>query len=77
MTGFLNSIVEQLWPNINVAGGKMVKDIVEPMFKQMYATDAKVLNELRYLLMRLFRLQVAWSVSFPPLHEDRYRKCAT
>jgi len=32
---FLNDIVKQLWPNINVAVGKMVKDIVDPMFKQM------------------------------------------
>ncbi|KAH6904359.1 C2 domain-containing protein [Coprinopsis sp. MPI-PUGE-AT-0042] len=29
--GFLNDIVEQLWPNINVAGCKMVKEIVEPI----------------------------------------------
>ncbi|KZL67596.1 C2 domain-containing protein [Colletotrichum tofieldiae] len=33
--GFLNDIIEQLWPNINVAGCKMVKDIVEPMFATM------------------------------------------
>ncbi|PQE24889.1 C2 domain-containing protein [Rutstroemia sp. NJR-2017a WRK4] len=33
--GFLNDIVAQLWPNIQVAGSKMVKDIVEPMFKTM------------------------------------------
>ncbi|KAK6347715.1 hypothetical protein TWF718_005552 [Orbilia javanica] len=33
--GFLNDIVEQLWPNINVAGCKMAKDIVEPMFASM------------------------------------------
>ncbi|KAK6499551.1 hypothetical protein TWF481_009918 [Arthrobotrys musiformis] len=32
---FLNDIVEQLWPNINVAGCRMVKDIVEPMFASM------------------------------------------
>ncbi|KAF3937501.1 hypothetical protein ABW19_dt0203360 [Dactylella cylindrospora] len=32
---FLNDIVEQLWPNINVAGCRMVKDIVEPMFAAM------------------------------------------
>lgn len=30
-SGFLNDIVEQLWPNINVAGCKMVKEIVEPI----------------------------------------------
>jgi hypothetical protein len=28
---FLNDIVEQLWPNINVAAGRMIKDIVEPI----------------------------------------------
>ncbi|CAJ2509385.1 Uu.00g144110.m01.CDS01 [Anthostomella pinea] len=33
--GFLNDIIEQLWPNINVVGCKMVKDIVEPMFASM------------------------------------------
>lgn len=32
---FLNDIVAHLWPNINVAGCKMVKDIVEPMFASM------------------------------------------
>ncbi|KAK8044396.1 hypothetical protein PG993_004420 [Apiospora rasikravindrae] len=33
--GFLNTIIEQLWPNINVAGSRMVKEIVEPMFATM------------------------------------------
>ncbi|KAI0134695.1 C2 domain-containing protein [Xylariales sp. AK1849] len=33
--GFLNDIIKQLWPNINVAGCKMVKEIVEPMFASM------------------------------------------
>ena len=32
---FLNDIVAQLWPNINVAGCKMARDIAEPMFKSM------------------------------------------
>lgn len=32
---FLNDIVKQLWPNINAAGSKMIKEIVEPMFKSM------------------------------------------
>jgi len=31
----LNDIVAQLWPNINVAGSQMIKDIAEPMFKTM------------------------------------------
>ena len=33
--GWLNELVAQLWPNVNVAGSKMVKEIVEPMFKDM------------------------------------------
>ncbi|KAK7957957.1 hypothetical protein PG996_010600 [Apiospora saccharicola] len=33
--GFLNDIIAQLWPNINVAGGRMIKEIVEPMFAEM------------------------------------------
>ncbi|KAF2767215.1 hypothetical protein EJ03DRAFT_276486 [Teratosphaeria nubilosa] len=32
---FLNDIVTQLWPNINVAGSQMIKEIADPMFKQM------------------------------------------
>jgi len=32
---FLNDIVAQLWPNINVAGSKMTMDIANPMFKTM------------------------------------------
>ncbi|KAH7324023.1 hypothetical protein BKA65DRAFT_608639 [Rhexocercosporidium sp. MPI-PUGE-AT-0058] len=32
---FLNDIVAQLWPHINVAGSKMTKEIAEPMFKTM------------------------------------------
>lgn len=30
---FLNEIVAQLWPNINKAGSKMLKDIADPMLK--------------------------------------------
>ena len=33
--GFLNDIVAQLWDYINVAGSKVTKEIVEPMFKEM------------------------------------------
>ncbi|KAM0267451.1 hypothetical protein ACHAPA_005996 [Fusarium lateritium] len=33
--GFLNDIIAQLWPNINVAGGKIIKDSVEPMLEAM------------------------------------------
>jgi Ca2+-dependent lipid-binding protein len=31
--GFLNDIVTQLWPHINVAVSKMLKEIAEPMIK--------------------------------------------
>ncbi|ROW07902.1 hypothetical protein VMCG_03449 [Cytospora schulzeri] len=33
--GFLNDMIEQLWPNINVIGCKMAKEIVEPMLASM------------------------------------------
>ncbi|KAK7403515.1 hypothetical protein QQX98_010693 [Neonectria punicea] len=33
--GFLNDIIAQLWPNINVAGGNMIKQVVEPMLESM------------------------------------------
>ncbi|TVY83490.1 Extended synaptotagmin-2 [Lachnellula suecica] len=32
---FLNDIVTHLWPNINVAVSKMIKEVAEPMFKTM------------------------------------------
>jgi Ca2+-dependent lipid-binding protein len=34
-TGFLSDIVAQLWSHINVAGSAMIKDIVEPIFKEV------------------------------------------
>ena len=43
-TEFLNDIVKQLWPNINAAGSKMVKEIVEPMFKTMLPGPLKTLH---------------------------------
>ncbi|KAI1339221.1 hypothetical protein F5Y15DRAFT_407281 [Xylariaceae sp. FL0016] len=42
--GFLNDIISHLWPNINVAGCRMVKDIVEPMFAQMLPGPLKSLH---------------------------------
>ncbi|KAM0421483.1 hypothetical protein ACHAPT_010656 [Fusarium lateritium] len=33
--GFLNDIIAQLWPNINVAGGNIIKQVVEPMLASM------------------------------------------
>ena len=41
---FLNEIVEQLWPNINVAGSQMIKEIAEPMFKTMLPGPLKTLH---------------------------------
>lgn len=33
--GFINDIVAQLWPHINVAAGKIAKDVVEPILASM------------------------------------------
>ena len=41
---FLNEIVEQLWPNINIAGSQMIKEIAEPMFKTMLPGPLKSLH---------------------------------
>ena len=43
-TVFLNEIVAQLWPNINVAGSAMIKEIAEPMFKTMLPGPLKTLH---------------------------------
>lgn len=40
----MNDIVTQLWPNINAAGSKMIKEIVEPMFKTMLPGPLKTLH---------------------------------
>ncbi|KAF3040655.1 hypothetical protein E8E12_001209 [Didymella heteroderae] len=48
--GFLNDIVEQLWPNINVAGCKMVKEIVEPI---LASTLPGPLKNLRFTKLDL------------------------
>lgn len=34
-SGALNDLIAQLWPNINVAGCRMIKEIVEPMLASM------------------------------------------
>jgi hypothetical protein len=36
--------VKQLWPNINVATGNLIKEIVEPMFKTMLPGPLKTLH---------------------------------
>jgi len=33
-----------MWPNINVAGSQMLKDIADPMFKQMLPSPFKSLH---------------------------------
>lgn len=43
-TEFLNDIIKQLWSNINAAGSKMVKEIVDPMFKTMLPTPFSTLH---------------------------------
>lgn len=45
--GFLNDIVAQLWDHINVAGSKMIKDIVEPLFKELLPGPLKSLHFTR------------------------------
>ncbi|PXF44861.1 Extended synaptotagmin-2 [Gracilariopsis chorda] len=42
--GFLNDLVRQLWDYINIAGGKLTKEIVEPMFKEMLPGPLKSLH---------------------------------
>lgn len=48
--GFLNDIVAQLWPNINVAGCRMVKEIVEPI---LASTLPGPLSSLRFVKLDL------------------------
>ncbi|KAI0563398.1 Synaptotagmin [Gracilaria domingensis] len=42
--GFLNDLVAQLWDYINVAAGKLTKEIVEPMFAEMLPGPLKSLH---------------------------------
>ncbi|PVI06431.1 C2 domain-containing protein [Periconia macrospinosa] len=48
--GFLNDIVEQLWPNINIAGCRMIKEIVEPI---LASTLPGPLSSLRFVKLDL------------------------
>lgn len=48
--GFLNDLVAQLWPNINVAGCKMIKEIVEPI---LASTLPGPLANLRFVKLDL------------------------
>jgi hypothetical protein len=42
--GFLNDLVKLLWPNIRVAAGNLIKEIVEPMFAQMLPAPLDTLH---------------------------------
>lgn len=42
--GFLNDLVRQLWDYINIAGGKLTKEIVEPIFKEVLPGPLKSLH---------------------------------
>lgn len=44
--GWLNDLVEQLWPNICVAGAKIAKDVVEPILD---STLPGPLSNLRFV----------------------------
>jgi Ca2+-dependent lipid-binding protein len=56
--GFLNDIVEQLWPNICVAGAQMTKDIVEPILK---STLPGPLANLRFVKLDLGNVPIRFS----------------
>lgn len=53
--GFLNDIIAQLWDYINVAGSKMTKDIVEPMFKEMLPAP---LSSLHFVKIDLGKIPI-------------------
>jgi len=48
--GFLNDLIEQLWPNINVAGCRMTKEIVEPI---LASTLPGPLSSIRFVKLDL------------------------
>ncbi|KAH7094345.1 hypothetical protein FB567DRAFT_484527 [Paraphoma chrysanthemicola] len=56
--GFLNDIVEQLWPNICVAGSKMTKDIVEPI---LASTLPGPLSNLRFVKLDFGHVPIQFS----------------
>ncbi|KAK5162727.1 uncharacterized protein LTR77_011210 [Saxophila tyrrhenica] len=60
--GWLNELVAQLWPNINAAGSKMIKEIVEPMFKTMLPGPLSSLHftkiDLGYVPLRFSNVKV-------------------
>jgi hypothetical protein len=56
--GFLNDIVEQLWPNICVAGANMTKEIVEPI---LASTLPGPLANLRFVKLDLGNVPIRFS----------------
>ncbi|KAF9871592.1 c2 domain-containing protein [Colletotrichum karsti] len=56
--GFLNDIVEQLWPHINIAAGRMTKEIVEPMLASMLPGP---LSTLRFVKIDLGNVPMRFS----------------
>ncbi|KAF2705534.1 hypothetical protein K504DRAFT_414441 [Pleomassaria siparia CBS 279.74] len=56
--GFLNDIVAQLWPNINVAGGQIAKDVVEPI---LASTLPGPLSSLRFVKLDLGHVPIKFS----------------
>lgn len=48
-------MIEQLWPNINVVGCRMVKEIVEPMFASMLPGP---LASLQFVKLDLGRIPI-------------------
>lgn len=57
-TGFLNDIVEQLWPNICVAGAKILKDVVEPI---LATTLPGPLSSLRFVKLDLGHVPIRFA----------------
>lgn len=56
--GFLNDIVEQLWPNINIAAGKIVKDVVDPI---LASTLPGPLSSIHFVKIDLGRIPLRFS----------------
>ncbi|KAF1940562.1 hypothetical protein EJ02DRAFT_406386 [Clathrospora elynae] len=56
--GFINDIVEQLWPNICVAGAKIAKEVVEPI---LASTLPGPLSSLHFIKLDLGHVPVRFS----------------
>jgi Ca2+-dependent lipid-binding protein len=56
--GFLNDIVEQLWPNICVAGAKIIKEAVEPI---LASTLPGPLANLRFVKLDFGHVPIRFS----------------